>query len=112
MFFDARRISLPFCSPNKNADDRRKLVTWLQEHGGDYLVDKQAIVPGSLVGDLKEKQIPFVEQDDMNTNKVKAFLKNLIGEGTGEAQMEITDIPKEFNFTKLVTADIEVKKSK
>ena len=100
------------CSPNKNADDRRKLVTWLQEHGGDYLVDKQAIVPGSLVGDLKEKQIPFVEQDDMNTNKVKAFLKNLIGEGTGEAQMEITDIPKEFNFTKLVTADIEVKKSK
>ena len=98
------------CSPNKNEADRAKLVAWLQEHGGDYLVSKQAVVDGTAIQDLKEKHIPYIEKDDMNTNKVKAFLKGLLGEGTGVAQIDITDIPKEFNFTKLVTADIEVKK--
>jgi hypothetical protein len=100
------------CSPNKNIEDRSKLVKWLQEHGGDYLIAKEAVVPGELIGDLKSQNIPYVEHDDMNTNKVKTFLKGLIGEGTGEAQINIEDIPREFNFTKLVTADIQVAKVK
>lgn len=98
------------CSPTKAA--RQKLVEWLREHGGDYLIDTQAIVPGAAMGELVEKQIPFIEQTDMNTNKVKSFLKGLIGDGKGgvEAQMEIADIPKEFNFVKLQVAEIEVPK--
>ena len=98
------------CSPNKNEVDRRKIVQWLRDHGGDYLISKQAVVDGSSIQDLQEKNIPYVEKDDLNTNKVKVFLKNLLGEGTGVASIDMDDIPKEFNFTKLVTADIEVSK--
>lgn len=95
------------CSIAKNAD-KKKLADWLIEHGGDYLINKQAVVSGEVIKELKAKQIPYIEQDDMNTNSIKKFLKELLGEGTGEAKIDITDIPKDFHFFREQSVELVV----
>lgn len=99
------------CSPNKNDADRETMMKWLRGHGGDYLINEQAIVPGSAIEDLKKGDIPYVAEDTFNTNAVKAFLKSLVTSSMdSENHVELTDIPKCFQFNQLTSVSISAPK--
>jgi hypothetical protein len=95
-----------YCQPNKNNTDKQKMAQWLRNNGGEDLITEQATVPGSKIDDLKAAGIPFVEIDDINTNSLKAFLKDKIGANGGIAQIQISDIPECMHFQEVGTVDI------
>jgi hypothetical protein len=97
-----------YCTPNKNANDKATIARWLQEHDGAHLIKETAVVPGAKIDDLKEAGIPFTEIDDINTNSLKAFLKDKLGVNGGTAQITITDIPLCVHFQEVGQVTIDV----
>lgn len=95
-----------YCSPNKNADDRKIMSDWLKEHGGAHLIVNEATVDGEDIAKLQEAGVPFVESTNINTLKLKAFLKDGIGVSSGQQRFTIDDIPKCMHFQEVTTADI------
>jgi len=88
-----------YCNPNKNDLDRAKIVAWLNSMGGDFLVKKQGIVAAEQLDMMRNAGIPFDEKSDMNTNSLKAFLKDLLGYNKGGvAKIQIEDIPDQIHF--------------
>lgn len=105
------RLSLKrnfYCSPNKNAADRKILVDWLRANGGDYLVEHDATVSADDMARLTSEGIPFVENTVVNTTRLKSFLKDKIGATTGIQQIAIEDIPKCVHFNEVVSVELEV----
>ena len=96
-----------YCQPNKNADDRKIMADWLCEHGGAHLIVSEAQVDSEDVPLLKEAGIPFVESTSINTQRLKAFLKDGIGVSSGQQRFTIDDIPKCMHFQEVTTADIQ-----
>ena len=97
-----------YCQPNKNADDRAKIIAWLRAHGGEHLVKSKATVDGAQLEHLKDAGIPFAEVNDINTNSLKAFLKDALGINGGTAQLSLQDIPKEIHFQEVGMVEIDV----
>lgn len=91
-----------YCSPNKNDMDRNLMAGWLRENGGGSLV-KEDIVIGNVDDAVKrlleENLIPYSQTLSMNTNSIKAFLKDLRGYKKGSVErVGIDDIPSCFHF--------------
>jgi hypothetical protein len=86
------------CQPNKNDTDRKAIVAWLKEHGGEDLIKQQARVDGSQIERLREANVPYAEVDDINTNSLKAFLKDAIGANGGTVLLNVQDIPSCIHF--------------
>lgn len=97
-----------YCQPNKNDEDKRIMAEWLREHGGENLIKEKAEVPGAAIEALKINGIPYVEVDDINTNSLKAFLKDKIGASGGTVQLQIQDIPACMHFQEVGVVDIAV----
>jgi hypothetical protein len=97
-----------YCQPNKNADDKNVIAEWLRQHGGEHLIKDQAYVDGALIGKLKEIGIPYVEKDDINTNSLKAFIKDKLGEQGGTQQLTLDDIPACIHFQEVSTVRIDI----
>ena len=97
-----------YCQPNKNEADRKVMVEWLRENGGAHLIVEEAQVGKDDVHLLKDAGIPYVESKSVNTNKLKAFLKDGIGVSTGQQRFTIDDIPKCMHFQEVTIADIQV----
>ncbi len=97
-----------FCQPNKNAEDVKKMVEWLNAHGGGHLIEKMATVDGAAIDKLREADVPYIENCAINTNKLKAFLKDKIGANGGKAQIQIQDIPACMHFQEFGSVDIDV----
>jgi hypothetical protein len=97
-----------YCQPNKNADDKQRMAEWLRNNEGDFLIKEKATVDGTQIDKLKEAGIPFIEIDDINTNSLKAFLKDKIGASGGVAQIQIADIPECMHFQEVGITTIEV----
>ena len=97
-----------YCQPNKNAEDRAKIVKWLRENGGGHLVAHNATVSAEDMDKLAADNIPFIENTEVNTASLKAFLKDKIGATTGVQQLEIADIPAYIHFYEVTTVDLEV----
>lgn len=97
-----------YCQPNKNAEDRAKIVKWLRENGGGHLVEHNATVSAQDMDKLAADNIPFIENTAVNTASLKAFLKDKIGATTGVQQIEIADIPACIHFYEVTTVDLEV----
>ena len=95
-----------YCQPNKNEADRKAMAEWLREHGGAHLIVSEAQVGSEDVPLLREAGIPFVESESVNTNRLKAFLKDGIGVSSGQQRFTIDDIPKCMHFQEVTTADI------
>lgn len=91
-----------YCQPNKNAEDRTKLAEWLRQQQGAHLVKATAMVDSKDLAKLQEASIPFVEADEVNTNALKAFLKDKVQSG-----MPIGDIPAYIHFQEVGTVEIE-----
>ena len=97
-----------YCQPNKNAEDRKKIVDWLRANGGDHLVKHDASVSAADMDKLEANGIPFIENTSVNTTSLKAFLKDKLGVTTGVQQIDIKDIPECIHFQEVTTVELEV----
>ena len=97
-----------YCQPNKNAADKKIMADWLHKNGGGHLVKAAATVDGAQIDALKAAAIPFTEIADMNTNSLKAFLKDKIGAAGGMVQIQIQDIPACMHFQEVGLVSIDV----
>lgn len=97
-----------YCQPNKNAEDKAKIAKWLRENGGEHLVKHDATVSPEDMSKLKANGIPFIENTNVNTTSLKAFLKDKLGVTTGVQQISIEDIPECIHFQEVTTVELEV----
>ena len=98
-----------YCQPNKNPEDRKKIVEWLREHNGGYIVEHDATVSAEDMELLDKNGIPFIENTVVNTQKLKSFLKDGIGATTGVQQFAIDEIPACIHFQEVTTVEIDMK---
>lgn len=93
-----RVVTKTTCSINKNDNDRNNVANWLREHGADNLVKSECIVPVSQIEKLKAQNIIYEEETTMNTNSVKAFIIDQLGQKGSPATITKEDLPKGLNF--------------
>lgn len=93
-----RVVTKTQCSINKNDQDRNNVAKWLREHGAENLVKSECIVPPSQIEKLKAASIIYEEETSMNTNSVKAFVLDQLGQKTSPATITKEDLPKGLNF--------------
>lgn len=86
------------CSINKNTKDRNNVADWLHKHGGAELVKTEFIVPPSQREKLMNSGITYEEETTMNTNQVKAFLLDQLGQKGNPAMITKEDLPKGLHF--------------
>jgi len=97
-----------YCQPNKNEADKQVMAEWLRKNDGAHLVKESAKVDGAQMDSLRDAGIPFTEIDDINTNSLKAFLKDKIGASGGTVQIQIQDIPACMHFQEVGLVNIDV----
>lgn len=93
-----RVITTTRCSINKNDTDRANVAEWLRGHNGESLVKSECICPSSQLQALKNAGIIYQEETTMNTNAVKAFLLDQLGQKGSPAVITKEDLPKGLNF--------------
>lgn len=86
------------CSINKNDKDKNYVAQWLKDHNGSDLVKTELKVDDSYREILEANGVSFEAKTEMNTNKVKAWLLDQLGQKGGVAQIAVADIPKEVHF--------------
>lgn len=97
-----------YCQPNKNAEDRRKIVEWLRAHNGGHIVEHDATVSAKDMDKLSEAGVPFIENTSVNTQRLKSFLKDGIGVTSGVQQFTIDEIPACIHFQEVTTVEISM----
>ena len=97
-----------YCQPNKNPEDRKKIVDWLRANGGGHLVKHDASVSAEDMDKLEKNGIPFSENTNVNTTSLKAFLKDKSGATTGIQQITVDEIPECIHFQEVTTVELEV----
>ena len=93
-----RVITTTRCSINKNDADKQNVAEWLRKHNGESLVKSECICPSSQLQALKAYGIIYQEETTMNTNAVKAFLLDQLGQKGSPAVITKEDLPKGLNF--------------
>ena len=104
-----RVVTKTNCSINKNDIDRDNVAKWLREHNGEELVKAECIVPVSQEDAMKAAGIIFEEKTTMNTNAVKAFLLDQLGQKGSPATITKEDLPKGLNFFQFDEMEVIVK---
>lgn len=97
------------CSINKNDADKANVAKWLREHEGGELVKSECIVPTSQIPMLQAQGIIYEEQTTMNTNAVKAFLLDQLGQKGSPATITKEELPKGLNFYQYDEMEVIVK---
>ena len=97
-----------YCQPNKNAEDKAAIAKWLRENGGEHLIKHDATVSAVDFDKLQESGVPYIENTSVNSQSLKAFLKDKIGATTGVQQISIDDIPACIHFQEVTTVELEV----
>lgn len=83
-------VEKAYCNINKNAEDRERVAKWMEHLGFNAKVKRSATVAHSSIDALRDAGIPFQEVLDINTNSVKAVIKELLASG----MITTEDIPK------------------
>lgn len=104
-----RVVTKTNCSINKNDIDRTNVANWLREHGAPQLVKSECIVPPSQIEKLKAADIIYQEETTMNTNSVKAFILDQLGQKGAPATITKEDLPKGLNFFQFDEMEIQMK---
>lgn len=104
-----RVVTKTNCSINKNDSDRNNVATWLRDHGAGQLVKSECIVPPSQIEKLKAASIIYQEETSMNTNSVKAFIIDQLGQKGAPATISKEDLPKGLNFFQFDEMEIVMK---
>lgn len=86
------------CSINKGDVDRTNVAKWLREHEGADLVKSECKVPSSQIEKMKAANVTYEEVTTMNTNSVKAWLIDQLGQNGSPAKITKEDIPHGINF--------------
>lgn len=94
-----------YCQPNKNEADKKIMSDWLKQYGGEHILDQKAEMPIDVA---KESGLPFVEINAINTNRLKAFLKSLLGVDGSTKQVSLEDIPACMHFQEVSQVTIEM----
>ena len=97
-----------YCQPNKNDADRLVIAQWLQSQGGKNLIKESANVDKAFLQKLKDNEIPFKELKDINTNSLKAFIKDKLGIDGGTQQIQMEDIPECIHFQEVSYVEVEL----
>ena len=71
---------------------------WLTAHGGGFLVKEDYIVPKDVAEHLMLTGIPCEKITNVNTNSLKSFLLDKLGQRTGPKTLDIGEIPDGINF--------------
>lgn len=103
-----RIITKTECSINKNDADKNKVAKWLREHGAEQLVKTECHVPSSQVSKLKENNIIYEETMSMNTNSVKAFIIDQLGQKGNPAMITKEDLPQGLHFFQFDEVEVVV----
>lgn len=104
-----RVVTKTNCSINKNDIDKANVAKWLREHGAPQLVKSECIVPPSQIEKLKAADIIYQEETTMNTNSVKAFILDQLGQKGAPATITKEDLPKGLNFFQFDEMEIQMK---
>lgn len=104
-----RVITTTRCGINKNDVDKQNVAKWLREHNGESLVKSECICPSSQLEALKNAGIIYQEETTMNTNAVKAFLLDQLGQKGSPAVITKEDLPKGLNFYQYDEMEVTVK---
>ena len=104
-----RVITTTRCSINKNAEDRANVAKWLREHNGEALVETECICPASQTAALKKHGITYQEETTMNTNKVKAWVLDQLGQKGAPAVITKEELPKGLSFYQFDEMEIQMK---
>lgn len=97
-----------YCTPNKNEEDQKIMIDWLEKNGGKDLIKRQAIVDATKIPLLVELKIPHTQKRDVNTNSLKAWLKREVGENNNVANIKIEDVPPCMHFVCMDEAKIQM----
>lgn len=95
-----------YCKPNKNEADMDIMEEFLQEHKMAALVKKQAVVETNNIPLLEQVGVPFTATREINTNSLKAWLKDQVGGNGGREQIKMEDIPKCMHFVRMEECEI------
>lgn len=96
-----------YCQPNKNEKDQKIMADWLIKHGGEGIVKQEARVDQSSLDSLSEAGIPYAVTTSINTNSLKAFIKNALGLSKGAVKrIDVADIPPCIHFSMIDTAEV------
>ena len=104
-----RVVTKTTCSLNKNSADKANVDEWLRKHDGGELVKAECIVPVSQEDAMKRAGIIFEEQTTMNTNAVKAFILDQLGQKGAPATITKEDLPKGLNFYQYDEMEVTVR---
>lgn len=75
-----------------------KVCDWLRDNGGDFLVKREYVVPKDVATKLMEDGVDCAEIVDVNTNSLKSFLLDKLGQKSGPQDISIDQIPDGINF--------------
>jgi len=88
--------------PKKDENKKKEVLKFLANKGGGYLIKNLLIIedPGkSLIDFLKEEEIRYSIEKNVNTNSLKAFFRDLLGINKNSIQrIELNEIPKEVGL--------------
>lgn len=88
-----------YCNPNKDKG-REEIEAWVKKMGGEHLLKHFGKVAGDQLPILKEAGIPFADVADINTNSLKSFILDLLGEKKNSVKrISLADIPEPIHFT-------------
>lgn len=104
-----RVITTTRCSINKDAKDKQNVAEWLRKHNGESLVKSECICPSSQIEALRANGIIYQEETTMNTNAVKAFLLDQLGQKGAPAVITKEELPKGLNFYQFDEMEIQMK---
>lgn len=89
-------------SIKKGNDDgesaKASIATWLRSHGAESLIKSKCYVPAAYLEQLKQTRIPFEEKVDINTNSLKAYIIDALGQNGSPATITPDDIPQGLSF--------------
>ena len=72
---------------------------WLSQNGGDFLVKREYVVPKNVAEKLMDDGVDCAETVDVNTNSLRSFLLDKLGQKTGSLpDITVDQIPDGINF--------------
>lgn len=104
-----RVVTKTTCSINRNDADRANVAKWLREHNGEDLVKSECIVPTSQKEKMEAAGVIYQEETTMNTNAVKAFLLDQLGQKDSPAMITKEELPKGLNFYQFDEMEVTIK---
>ena len=101
MMENGQRVSVvtkTSASMKKDAASKKQVCEWLRSKGMDNLINEQCLVPITAIEQLERAGIAFEKDVSVNTNSIKAYLIDALGQKESPATITRDEIPSGINF--------------